>query len=276
LGITQAAVSIAVRDIERSIGVALFTRSSKGIVPTESGSLLALHLKRALTEVRSAAAEIAALTGVTHGTVRVGALPLGRTRLLPTAIARLAKQHAGLQIATVEGSFESLAAALRAGDVDFILGALRPADYASDLAGESLLEDELAVVARRGHPLAARARIGFAALGRYGWILPRKGAPTRELFETVLAQRGHARPGIAVETSDLAVLRGVLLESDMLTAISPRQLHYELEAGLLVVLPVRLPETKRRIGITQRTGSLPSPGASLLMAEIRNVCHDER
>lgn len=166
LAITQAAVSIAVRDIEQSLGVLLFTRSSKGMIPTESGSLLALHVKRALTEVRSGAAEVAALKGVTHGTVRVGALPLGRTRLLPAAIARLTKEHAGLQIATVEGSFEFLAAALRSGDVDFILGALRPADYASDLSGEALLEHELAVVARRGHPLAARKRTEFMALAR--------------------------------------------------------------------------------------------------------------
>lgn len=250
----------------------LFDRSPKGMLPTDSGMLLALHVKRALAEVRSAAAEIAALNGVTQGIVRVGALPLGRTRLLPTAIARLLERHPGLQVATVEGSFEFLAAELRSGDVDFILGALRPAEYASDLAGEVLLEDQLAVVARHGHSLRTRKRIGFAALARYDWVLPRKGAPTRELFEEVLSRRGHARPNISVETSDLAVLRGVLLESDMLTAISPRQLHYELDAKLLVALPVPLPETKRQIGITQRADSHPSPTASLLMAEIRRSC----
>lgn len=294
LGISQPAVSIAIRQLEESIGVPLFDRSPKGMLPNESGVLLALHVKRALTEVRSADAEIAALNGVTRGTVRVGALPLGRTRLLPAAVARLLRRHPGLQVATVEGSFEFLAAALRSGDVDFILGALRPAEYASDLAGEALLEDRLAVVARRGHPLAdakpGRKRhdsgsgtgsckrgkkpkpIAFAAIARYDWVLPRKGAPTRDLFEKVLAARGHARPNISVETSDLAVLRGVLLESDMLTAISPRQLHYELEAGLLAVVPVSLPETRRQIGITQRTDSHPSPAARLLMEEIRGVC----
>jgi hypothetical protein len=52
------------------------------------------------------------------------------------------------------------------------------------------------------------------------------------------------------------------------TAISPRQLSYELGAGLLAVLPIPLADTRRVIGITRRTDSLASPGAKILMEEI--------
>jgi LysR family transcriptional regulator, regulator for genes of the gallate degradation pathway len=269
LGITQPAVSLAVRSLEESIGVHLFTRTAMGMVPTDAGALLALRVKRALAELRNAAAEIAALNGVTQGRVTVGALPLGRTRLLPRAISQLLRKYPGLQVATVEGSFESLAAALRSGDIDFILGALRPADYASDLTGTPIVTDQLALVARSGHPLASRKRIRLADVAGMDWVLPRVGAPTRDLFEKVLVRRGFNYPRVAVETSDLALLRGILLETDLLTAISPRQLHYEFAAGLLSVLRVPLPETERVIGITMRSDSYPSPGASLLMEEIR-------
>jgi LysR family transcriptional regulator of gallate degradation len=271
LGITQPAVSIAVRYLEESIGVNLFTRTAKGMLPTEAGSLLALRVKRALAELRNAAAEISALNGVTRGRVTVGALPLGRTRLLPCAIARLLLKCPGLQVATVEGSFELLAAGLRSGDVDFILGALRPADHATDLVGEPIVTDQLALVARSGHPLVSRRRIHLSDVAGMDWVLPRNGTPTRDLFEKVLVRRGFKSPRVVVETSDLALLRGVLLETDLLTAISPRQLHYELSAGLLTALRVPLPETKRVIGITLRSDSHPSPGASLLMHEIRGA-----
>lgn len=269
LGVTQSAVSMAVRSFEESIGTPLFDRSPKGMLPNPAGAILALRVKRALAELRIASAEIAALSGVTQGTVTVGALPLARTRLLPVAIARVVAAHPGLRVATVEGSFEVLAAALRAGDIDFILGALRPADYATDLAGESLLDDELAVVARRGHPRAVRRRLGFRDLARARWVLPRAGAPSRDLLERVLVARGLPPPDVVVETSDLAVLRGVLLESDLLTAISPKQLSYEFDARLLAVLPIPLSETRRRIGITRRTDSVASPGAQLLIDALR-------
>lgn len=203
---------------------------------------------------------------------RVGALPLGRTRLLPESIAAVVAKYPGLRIATMEGPFEVLAASLRAGDLDFILGALRPAESANDFVGEPLADDELAIVSRQGHPLAQRKRISLRDLRNARWVLPRINTPNRMLFERVLAQRGVPLGNVAVETSDLAVLRGVLLNSDLLTAISPRQLSYELAAGLLTLLPVPPRDTRRVIGITRRSDSQSSPGATILIKEIARRC----
>lgn len=272
LGVTQPAVSSAVRQVEASIGVVLFERTARGMVPTRAGEALALRLKRALAETRHAVADIAALRGITLGTVTVGALPLARTRLLPESISGVVGKYPGLRIATMEGTFEALAASLRAGDLDFILGALRPSGFASDLQGEPLVDEELAIVARCGHPWVDRKRIPHADLARARWVLPRVNTPTRTLFERALTERGLPPPDVVVETSDLAVLRGVLLNSDLLTAISPGQLSYELAAGLLTMLPVPLPDTRRIIGITRRTDSIASPGAKVLMDEIARRC----
>ncbi len=59
--------------------------------------------------------------------MNVGALPLGRTQILPLAIASLLARHPRLHVATVESPYDALAASLRSGDIDFILGALRGA-----------------------------------------------------------------------------------------------------------------------------------------------------
>jgi LysR family transcriptional regulator of gallate degradation len=272
LGITQPAVSMAVREMEHGIGVALFDRTARGMIPTPAGAALALRLKRALAEIRHAVADIAALRGTTQGTVTVGALPLGRTRLLPESIADVVSRYPGLRIATLEGTFETLAAALRAGDLDFILGALRPPGYASDLQGEPLADEELAVVARRDHPWATRKRLHPAQLAHARWVLPRVNTPNRMLFERALAARGLGLPNVVVETSDLAVLRGVLLNTDLLTAISPHQLSYELAGNVLAVMPIALPDTRRVIGIIRRSDSLASPGAKILMEEVARRC----
>lgn len=269
IGVTQPAVSMAVRQLEDSVGTPLFERTARGMLPTPAGAALAFRLKRAMAEIRHASADIAALQGINRGVVNVGGLPLGRTRLLPESIAALVSGHPGLRVATIEGSFETLAASLRAGDLDFILGALRPAGYAADLAGEALADDELALVARRDHPWARKTRIDDADLAGASFVLPRANTPNRTLFERALARRGIPAPNVRVETSDLAVLRGVLMNSDFLAAISPRQLTYEFSGDLLRVLAFPLPDTRRLIGITRRTDSLVWPGAKLLMEEIR-------
>ena len=274
LGITQPAVSLAIREIEASLGIALFDRTPKGMLPTPGGQTLALRVKRAMSEMRHARSEIARLRGRTEGTITVGALPLGRTVLLPRAIARLLGAHPGVRVATVEGPFDTLAAALRSGDVDFILGALRHPAYATDLTGERLLADQLAIIARPDHPVRAGRTVRWRDMARAQWVLPRKGTPARDLLEAAFARRRIASPDVRLETSDLAVLRGVLLESDLITAISPRQLYYELRQGVVVTLPMALPETSREIGLTVRHGSQPSPGAALLMAQLRELSRE--
>ena len=127
------------------------------------------------------------------------------------------------------------------------------------------------MIARAGHPLARAARIDFDALRRatLGAVAP--GSPSRELLEQFFSDARQAPPVPAVETGDLAVLRGLLLESDMLTAISAHQLRYEIRDGSLVVLDFPLDATRREIGITQRLGASPSPGARALMDEIRSL-----
>ena len=129
--------------------------------------------------------------------------------------------------------------------------------------------------AKAGHPLARKRRIGFDDLQRAQWVLSRQGSPSRELLERSFRKSKQSTPTPAVETSDLAILRGLLLQSDMLTAISAHQLHYEIEAGTLAVLAFALDETRRDIGITLRRGAFPSPGTRALIDEIRRVVvHD--
>ena len=176
LGVSQPAISLAIRELETALGLELFARTPKGMLPTAQGGALASRVKRAMAEVRHARADIARLCGRIEGTITVGALPLGRTVLLPRAIAQLLPAYPGLHVATVEGPFDTLAAALRSGDVDFILGALRHPGLATDFAGEALLADELAIVARADHPLCTRRRVTWRELARAQWVLPRKGA----------------------------------------------------------------------------------------------------
>jgi LysR family transcriptional regulator of gallate degradation len=117
---------------------------------------------------------------------------------------------------------------------------------------EIVTRDRMAIVVRAGHPLVHRPAATLADIVTMSWALPQKGAPTRELLEAALQSRGMGEVHVQVETTDLAVLLGVLLGSDMVTAVSPHLFHREIETGLLVVLPIDLPETERPIGILRR------------------------
>jgi LysR family transcriptional regulator of gallate degradation len=269
--ITQPAISLTVKALEAELGVALFDRTARGMTPTPAGEIVALHCRRVLAELRHIVPDLAAIEHRLEGHITVGALPLARTQILPMAIAGLLARHPQLHVATVESPYEALASSLRSGDVDFILGALRGPARAPDLVEEPLFGDRISVIARAGHPLIHQHPVDIAALERAMWTLPRRGAPARELFERAFVELGHTPVTPSVETGDLAVLRGILLASDMLTAISPHQLHYEIRDGSLAALDFPLEGTLRTIGLSQRAGALASPGATALMDEIRAV-----
>ena len=269
LSVTQAAISAGLKELEDRLDVPLFTRSAKGLLPTERGELLAFHFRRALAELRHIGPDLAAMEGVMQGTVKIGALPLGRTRILPSSIASVLARHPRLHIVTVESPYDVLAAQLRSGVIDFVFGALRPVRDAGDLSQEALFDDCISIIARAGHPLASRQALTLRDLRDARWVLWRAEAPAREMLLRCFREFGEPAPEPSIETGDLAILRGVVLQSDMLTAISAQQLHHEIVWGDLVVLPVDLSATRRSIGIAQRQGALASPGTRVLLDEIR-------
>lgn len=273
-GISQPAVSHAIRTLENGADLRLFERGARSVRLSAEGETFLLHVRRALNELRHIPDDLAAFEGSVRGQVTVGALPLGRSLILPEAIARISDTYPGIRIVTDESAYETLVAGLRAGDVDLILGALRPADPASGLVSERLMSEPMVVLARAAHPLSRLGPLRLAQLQDARWILPRPHAPARLLFDRLFTRERLRPPAPAVESADLALIRGLLLKTDMIAALSARQLHHEIEAGELVTLDVPLPDSSRDIGLTLRAASEPSPAALRLLATVREVVHD--
>jgi LysR family transcriptional regulator of gallate degradation len=272
LGITQPAVSAAITELEASLGIALFIRTAKGMLLNEAGEILVLRTKLALAELRHVEADIAALHGKTQGLVTVGAHPLSRTVILPRAITRVIKQHPLVRIETVEG--RDLAAGLRSGDLDFVLGTLRPGYPLPGMIDLPLMTDKMAVFVRRDHPLTQLAKVTVDDLMKAEWILPARHTPTRDLFDQAFHHVAGSLPKSPIETSDLSILRGLLLGSNLITAISPQQLDMERKLGILQMLDFEFEKSARVIALTQRAKSHPSPGAAALMAAVQQVAKE--
>ena len=271
--LTQPAISAALKVLEDGAGKILFERTARGLQPTRAARDMLYPVRRALNELRHIRADVALITGSLQGLVTVGALPLGRTHILPEAIVRLVADHPGVRVATNESPFNLLALELRAGDVDFVLGALRAPDYASDLHGERLLTEEMVILVRRGHPWLERA-VTLDDFSDVKWVLPRADTPARWLLEAQFLRLGRASPEPVVETGDMAIIRGLLMRSDMLAIVSEHQLEYEMASGELQRLSLQLKDTQRAIGLIYRSTGLHSPAAQALIDKIREVARE--
>lgn len=274
LNVTTAAVSANLRKLEDTLNTTLFERMPNATIPTTFAKTMVRYIKLARSHLRHACDELSGMKGIKSGKVSVGSLPFMRTLILPRAITMMRKSHPYIDVSTLEGRYDDLIAALRCGDLDFLVGALRGMPADSDLVEEPLLEDELSLIVRQGHPLQRKARIDWPDLLDYEWILPRHGTPTRELFEAAIENHNLAPPQHVVETSSTLLLRGLLIETDHVTVLSHHQIYHDEKSGMLAVLPFELPETKRPIGITWRARSSVAPAANLLINDIKMVVKD--
>lgn len=269
MGVSQPAVSAAMATLEACVQQPLFKRTAKGLFPTDRAKMLGESTRRALHEAALIEGDIASTKGLITGEVVIGVLPLARTQIVPAAIAELLARYPGVRVSTVESPFEALCAEVRAGEVDFIVGALRESNYAADLESETLFSESMTIVVRRDHPLARNTPAGLAGLVGQHWIVPRRNTPARTLLWNAFNAQGVPAPEISVETGDAAIIRGLLLQTDFLAALSLNQMYREVVSGEVVVLPIELEGSSRKIGITQRAGATPSAAAAELMGFIR-------
>ncbi|GAB7533932.1 LysR family transcriptional regulator [Burkholderia sp. 22PA0099] len=276
MGVSQPAVSAAISLLEECAQDKLFLRTARGLTPTARAIALGQTTRHALNDLARLASDIAAAHGTLAGEVVVGALPLSRASLLPEAIARLVARAHGVQVSTIESPFDDLCAALRAGSLDFIVGALREARYSTDLEVHELFAEPLAIIVGAHHPLAAKRRVSLAALAGYQWILPRRDTPSRALLAAAFELAGQAEPTPAVETGDSMIVRGLLARSTMLAVVSQGQMDADLKDGEVKALPIELAGTVRPIGIIRRAGVLASPPAAALFDTIRDVAREQR
>lgn len=267
-GIASPTLFRAARALERALEVPLFEKTSFGVRATREAEAFANCVRLVFTEFEQARADIDALAGGTSGRTVIGAMPLARSFIVPSAVTEFIKAYPQHSVSIVEGTYEYLLAGLQAGEIDFLIGALRPKPPAN-IKQEHLFDDALSIVMRHDHPLAKRRKLRAEDLARYPWIAPRASSPLHTHFERLFAAAGMAPPAHPVECNSLIAARAFLLESDCLMLSSTQQVHYELKAQLLRALPHPHGRVVRAIGLTLRRNWQPTRAQLDLLRAIR-------
>lgn len=275
LGVSQSAVHQSLVQLEHFSGRALFTRSRQhGLRVTEWGAQLIRGCKLFLSELAQADEVLAALSGRVAGRLVMGTLPFSVGPLLPMAVHRVLQDLPGLQVTVVDGTYDALIDQLRDAEIDLIVGALRPEFAIQGLMQETLFVDGLAVVARAGHPLALQTNLSWRHLADAAWIMPMPNTPAQTVFERTLASEGLPLPAVPLRVNSALMMQSLLMQSDRLAMMSPRQIQSEIQAGLLVVLPLAVPQAVRTIGLIRRSGILLTPGMQAVLQACRQVAFE--
>ncbi|RVU03231.1 LysR family transcriptional regulator [Novosphingobium umbonatum] len=270
MGMTQAGASMALSRMEEVLGQALFHRRNDGMIATDSAEKLVLHARRIFAELRHMEAEVAAEPGQVRGNVVIGTTPLGRTGHITQAIAKAIADNPGLRITTVEGSYNHLVEILGKGEVDMVVGALRPSHQCHGLVTQPLFDDRLAILARADHPLAQKPSVDLTELVKERWVMPRANALARPMIEHAFEQAGATLPVVAIETGDVSIVRQLLQSTDMLAVTTPHPFAQDMTQGLVCELSVGPLGLVRQIGLIRRRGAVLNAACQLVIEAIQH------
>ncbi|ESQ91018.1 LysR family transcriptional regulator [Asticcacaulis benevestitus] len=273
LGVSPPSIHRAARELETLCGVPLWRREGSRIEPTTEARTLARFGDLCFSEVTLAREAVRELQGIMEGTLRIGALPLARSQWLPKALAATLKAFPDIRVTILDGPYNEQVTALQHGRIDFLLGALRKISP-DTLTQESVFSDPMLILVRADHPLASGFdsqvdKLTPTQLGKLSWILPRTGTPGRSNFEVFMAAKGLPSPHRVIESSSLVATREILLRSDYAAILSAQQVETEISSGLLKAMGPPLTGSAREIGITTRSGFLPTRLHNLFLANLR-------
>jgi DNA-binding transcriptional LysR family regulator len=255
--VTQAAISMQIRQLENEIGARVFVRAPRHVILTEAGEQLLRRARQILREHDAALDEIAELAGAERGRLRIGsASAMVLTDQLPAILADLRAQHPGAEIGVTSGTSEVLVDQILAGDIDIAFVSL-PVDVRG-IKTERLSEDQLVAIASPRHKLAKQRTVSAYTLAGERLILGERGGNTRRLIDQFFAQAGVTLH-VAMELSRQQAIRR-MVEVDMGVGIVPLQsVIEEVESGKLVRWWIEGAQINWELGIAQLTGGYESP-----------------
>jgi len=255
--VTQAAISMQIRQLENELGARLFIRAPRRVMLTEAGEQLLQRARQILRDHDAALDEVAELAGAERGRLRIGsASAMVTTDVLPKLLKEVRGRHPGAEVMVTSGTSEVLVQQILAGELDVAFVSL-PVE-ARGINTERLSQDQLVAVASPRHRLAKQRTISAYTLAGEKLILGERGGNTRRLIDLFFAQAGVTLH-VSMELSRQAAIRR-MVEEDMGVGIVPLQTVSEaVDKGRLVRWWIEGAQINWELGVARLTGGYESP-----------------
>lgn len=259
LGISQSAVSHAIKSLEQELGVELIRRHQSQVELSDIGQQLLLRTRAMLGLANTLQQEAADARGMKRGTLRIGSFgPTSSIRLLPRILRRFRELHPGIEVHVDEGPDRQVMQWLeeRRVDVAFVV---MPEERFDTFA---LIEDQLVALLPSGHPLGAQPNVSLKALCGEPFILTQAGSS--ELVSRLFVGAG-LQPDVRYRCSQLLSTLDTVRRGDGVTIVAELSLPESVARDYLIK-PLK-PAVKRQVGLAVLDRRQSSP-ATLAFIEL--------
>ncbi len=258
LGLSQPALSRAVQRLERSLGVTLFSRSTRLVSLTAAGRDFLPTAERLLSDLDRHLGRMRELAGQQRGYVVVASLMSLAYRVLPAATAAYRRRFPGIDLYLREGVQDAILADVRGSVADLGIGNVN--DVTAPVVAEPLGDEACLLVLPRRHPFAGRRAVSIADLQGEPLISMPPESGLRRLIDSAALSVG-VRLHHAVTLHQFGTLFS-FVRSGLGVAIVPASALPPRGDRALCIRPLAGPAVTRRVGILTLGDRVLSPAAS--------------
>ena len=260
LGMSQPALSLLVRQLERDLDLKLFDRTSRRTDITTGGREFESAMRKVATDFDLAVSNAKALASRKRGRLSVAAPPTFSAVMLPHAIAEFRQEFPGVQIALIDTT-DDIAELVRNGTVDVGVGTFSTHEEGVDRI--LLMKDALMVFCRQGSELSMLERVAWKELDGRPLIALTKESGVRHLVDASYA-RARLQSQAAFEVSSMTTALA-FVEAELGITILPTYALALARNEAVTARPLFEPEVSREICAIMRQGrSLPPSGNQFL------------
>lgn len=260
LYMSQPALSQQIKQLEESLGTRLFDRSGRRIALTDAGHVYAGYARRALRDLEEGKRAIHDVSDLSRGTLRIAITPTFTPYLIGPLVRRFHRRYANIRLQIEEMSQERMEERLL--DDDFDLGIAFDDVHSADIESRFLLEERLALVINRDHPLAGQQSLDVPTLDTLSLVLLNAEFATREQIDSYCRQ--HAlQPKVMMEANSVSAVIE-MVRNTPLASLLPAQVTQQRED--LVALTLTPAELKRTAVLLLRKGAYMSAAAQAFIS----------
>ena len=254
LGVTQPAVSLQIRSLEKRLGVQLLDRSGRRVEPTEAGRRLYRSALRLLAQEEQLLAELGEeAEGELTGRLELGASTGPGGTVLPVVLCEFQQRHPQVHVALTVSDTQRIVEQVSRRELE--LGVVGAARRQRGVVFETFFRDEVVLAVPRGHRFADRV-VTIDELREEPMILMQEGAGVRQVIDDELRAAGLRLRDLDVplELGLQESARSAVLGGFGITFISRSAIEADVAAGALAIARVDGLDPSRDIQLVRSAG----------------------
>src|SRR3954447_25867659 len=254
LGVTQPAVSLQIRSLEKRLGVQLLDRSGRRVEPTEAGRRLYRGALRRLAREEQLRAELGEeVEGELTGRLELGASTGPGGTVIPVVLCEFQQRHPEVHVALTVSDTQRIVEQVARRELE--LGVVGAARRHRGAVFESFFRDEVVLAVPRGHRFAGRT-VTLDELQSEPLVLMQEGAGVRQVIDDELREAGVRLRDfdVRLELGLQESARSAVLAGFGVTFISKSAVDADVKAGTLAIARVQGLEPSREISLVRASG----------------------